>query len=77
MSKYNALSQVPASVIVEEGIFDYIDCKIEDLGSLTIHSQLGLLCGKDKKIKPEYSILEKKKLHNAVYFLEYFTDDHI
>lgn len=76
-SKYNALSQVPAGVIVEEGILDYIDCKIEDLGSLAIHLQLGLFCGKDKKIKPKYSILEKKKLHNVVYFLEDFTDDHI
>lgn len=64
-------------MIVEEGISDYIDCKIEDLGSLAIHSQLGLFCGKDKKIKPEYNILEKKKLHNDVYFLEDFTEDHI
>lgn len=50
--KYSALSQIPAGVIVEEGISDYIDCKIEDLGSLVIHSQLSLFCGKDKKIKP-------------------------
>lgn len=64
-------------MIVEEGISNYIDCKIEDLGSLAIHSQLGLFCDKDKKIKPEYNILEKKKLHNAVYFLEDFIDDHI
>lgn len=42
-----------------------------------IHSQLGLLCGDDKKIKLEYSILERKKLHNAVYFLEEFTEDNI
>lgn len=76
-SKYNALSQVSARVIVEEGISDYIDCKIEDLGSLAIHTQLGLFCSKDKKIKLEFSILEKKKLHNAVYFLEDFTKDHI
>lgn len=76
-AKYNALSQIPASVIVEEGILDYIDYKIEDLGSLVIHSQLSLFYGKDKKIKPEYNILEKKKLHNAIYFLEEFTDDHI
>lgn len=76
-SKYNALSQVPAGAIVEEGISDYIDYKIEDLGSLVIHSQLSLFYGKDKKIKPEFSILEKKKLHNAVYFLEEFSDDHI
>lgn len=64
-------------MIVEEGISEYIDCKIEDLWSLAIHSQLGLFCGKDKKIKLEYSILEKKKLHNVVYFLEDFTEDHI
>lgn len=76
-SKYNALSQVPVGLIVEEGISDYIDCNIEDLGSLTIHSQLSLLCGKDKKIKQKYSILEKKMPHNAVYFLEDFIDDHI
>lgn len=62
---------------MEEGISDYIDCKIEDLGSLIIHSQLSLFCGKDKKIKLEFSILEKKKLHNVVYFLEEFSDDHI
>lgn len=37
-SKYIALSQVPIGVIVEEGISNYIDCKIEDLGSLAIHS---------------------------------------
>lgn len=42
-----------------------------------IHSQLGLFYGDDKKIKPEYSILEKMKLHNAVYFLEEFIEDHI
>lgn len=72
-SKYNALSQILDGVIVEEEISDYIDCKIEDLGSLAIHIQLGLFCGKDKKIKLEYSILEKKKLHNVVYFLEDFT----
>lgn len=76
-AKYNALSQIPADVIVEEGISDYIDYKIKDLGSLMIHSQLSLFCGKDKKIKPEFNILEKKKLHNAVYFLEEFSDDHI
>lgn len=76
-SKYNALSQVLAGVIVEEGIFDYIDYKIEDLGSLAIHSQLDLFCDKDKKIRPEYNILEKKKLYNVVYFLEDFIEDHI
>lgn len=42
-----------------------------------IHSQLSLFCGDDKKIKLEYSILEKMKLHNAVYFLEEFTEEHI
>lgn len=76
-AKYNSLSQIPIGVIVEEGISDYIYCKIEDLGSLVIHSQSSLFYRKDKKIKPEFSILEKKKLHNIVYFLEEFLDDHI
>lgn len=75
--KYNALSQIPARFIVEEDISGYIDCKLEDLGSLVIHSQLSLFCGDDKKIKPEYSVLEKMKLHNAVYFLEEFIEEHI
>lgn len=76
-SKYNVLSQVLVGVIVEEGISDYIDCKIEDLGFLAIHTQLGLFYGKDTKIKPKFSVIEKKKFHNAVYFLEDFTEDHI
>lgn len=75
--KYNAISQIPVGVIVEDDISGYIDYKLEDLGSLVIHSQLGLFCRDDKKIKPKYSILEKKKLHNTVYFLEEFIEDHI
>lgn len=74
--KYNALSQIPAGFIVEEDILGYIDCKLEDLGSLVILSQLSLFCGDDKKIKLEYSVLEKMKLHNVVYFLEEFTKEH-
>lgn len=68
--KYNALSQIPVGVIVKGDVLGYIDCKLEDLGSLVIHSQLSLFCGKDKKIKPEYSVIKKKKFHNAMYFLE-------
>lgn len=75
--KYNALSQIPVGVIVKGDISGYIDYKLEDLGSLAIHSQLSLFCGDDKKIKPEYNILERKKLHNEVYFLEEFMEDHI
>lgn len=75
--KYNALSQIPVGVIVEGDGLGYIDCKLEDLGSLVTHSHLSLFCGNDKKIKPKYSIVEKKKLHNAVYFLEEFTKEHI
>lgn len=41
-----------------------------------IHSKLSLFYGNDKKIKLEYNILERKKLHNMVYFLEEFTKYH-
>lgn len=75
--KYNALSQIPAGVIVKGDVSGYIDCQLEDLGSLVIHSQLSLFCGDDKKIKSEYSIIEKNKLHNAVYFLKEFIEEHI
>lgn len=75
--RYNALSQIPAGVIVQGDVIGYIDHKLQDLGSLVIHSQLSLFCGDDKKIKPEYSIKEKKKLHSAIYFIEEFIKEHI
>lgn len=71
--KYNALSQI----LIEGDLSRYIDCKLEDPGSLVIHSQLSPLCGDDKNIKPEYSIIERKKLHNVLYFLKEFTEEHI
>lgn len=48
---YNSLSQVPSGVIVKGDLSSYIDCKIEDLGSLTIYSQLKSLCNENKKIQ--------------------------
>lgn len=50
---YNALSQVPNGVIVKGDLSSYIDYKIEDLGSLSIYSQLKTLCDKSRKIQPE------------------------
>lgn len=65
--KYNALSQIPVGVIVEEDISAYIDCKLEHLGSLAIHSQVGLIYGDDKKIKLEYSILEEETTQSSLF----------
>lgn len=57
--KYNSLSKIPIEVIVEGDVSSYIYCRLEDLWSLVIHSQLSLFCGKDKKIKPEYNMIKK------------------
>lgn len=74
---YNALSQVPSGVIVRGDLSSYIDCKIEDLGSLSIYSQLKSLCDKSGKIQHKYIKVYEKGFHNSAYFLEDFEEDHI
>lgn len=74
---YNALSQVPSGVIVKGDLSSYIDCKIEDLGSLSIYTQLKSLCDENRKIQLEYIRVYEKGFHNATYFLEDFEEEHI
>lgn len=74
---YNALSQVPDGVIVKGDLSSYLNCKIEDLGSLSIYSQLKFLCDKSGKIQPKYIRVYEKGFHNATYFLEDFEEEHI
>lgn len=69
IESYNALSQVPDDVILKGDLSSYIDCQIEDLGSLSIYSQLKSLCDKNGKIQPEYIRVYEKGFHNAAYFL--------
>lgn len=47
---YNALSQVPSGVLIKGDLSSYIDCKIEDLGSLYIYTQLKSLYDENEKI---------------------------
>lgn len=74
---YNALSQVPDGVIVKGDLSGSIDCKIGDLGSLSIYSLLKSLCDKNRKIQPKYIRVYEKGFHNVAYFLEDFEEEHI
>lgn len=74
---YNALSQVPSGVFVKGDLSSYIDFKIEDLGSLSIYTQLKSVCDENGKIQTEYIRVFKKDFHNVAYFLEDFEEEHI
>lgn len=74
---YNALSQVPSGVVVKGDLSSYIDCKIEDLGTLHIYNRLKSLCDKSGKIETKYARVFEKGFHNAAYFLEDFEEEHI
>lgn len=74
---YNALSQISIGVIVKGDLSNYIDCKIEDLGTLSIYSQLKSICNENRKIQLEYIRVYEKGFHNAAYFLEDFEEEHI
>lgn len=54
IESYNALSQVLDAIFIKGYLTSYINCKIEDLGSLAIYLQLKSLCNKSIKMKPEY-----------------------
>lgn len=73
---YNALSQVPSGIVVKGDLSSNIDYKIEDLGSLSIYSQLKSLCGENKKTQLEYIRVYERGFHNAAYFLEDFEEEH-
>lgn len=77
IESYNALSQVPQDVLIKDDFSSYIDCKIEDLRSLALYSQLKSPCNKSGKVKPEYIRVYEKGFHNAVYFLEDFEEEHV
>lgn len=77
IESYNTLPQVPNGVFIKGDLSSYIDCKIEDLGSLAIYSRLKSLCDKSKKIKPKYIRVNEKGFHNATYFLEYFEEENV
>lgn len=74
---YNALSQVSSGVVVKGDLSSYIDCKVGDLGTLHIYTQLKSLCDKNEKIEAKYARVFEKGFHNAAYFLEDFEDEHI
>lgn len=63
--------------MVKGDLSNYIDCKIQDLGTLYIYTQLKSLRDKSRKIEIKYARFFEKGFHNATYFLQDFEKEHI